>query len=52
MARFQDPTYDPRQDSGTSGGDSIRLKPRTKLTIRRSSDVLDEEGRNGYADQS
>jgi hypothetical protein len=27
MARFQDPTYDPRQDSGTSGGDTSDLNP-------------------------
>jgi hypothetical protein len=27
MARFLDPTYDPRQDSGTSGGDISDLNP-------------------------
>ena len=27
MARFLDPTYDPRQDSGTSGGDTSYLNP-------------------------
>jgi hypothetical protein len=27
MARFLDPTYDPRQDSGTSGGDTSDLNP-------------------------
>jgi hypothetical protein len=27
MARFLDPTYDPRQDSGTSGGDTSDLHP-------------------------
>jgi hypothetical protein len=27
MARFLDPTYDPRQDAGTSGGDTSDLNP-------------------------
>jgi hypothetical protein len=31
MARFLDPTYDPRQDSGTSGGDTSDSTPRTRI---------------------
>jgi len=47
MARFQDPTYDPRQDSGTSGGDTSDLNPERAYDtdIRR----LDETER-GFAD--
>ena len=47
MARFLDPTYDPRQDSGTSGGDTSDLHPERAYDtdIRR----LDETARD-YAD--
>jgi hypothetical protein len=50
MARFLDPTYDPRQDSGTSGGDTSDLHPeraydtdirRLDETARDSADVAD-----------
>ena len=49
MARFQDPTYDPRQDSGTSGVEVSDLNPEQSrdVDLRR----LDEEGRNQYADK-
>ena len=44
MARFLDPTYDPRQDSGTSGGDTSDLHPERAydIDIRR----LDETARD------
>jgi hypothetical protein len=50
MARFLDPTYDPRQDSGTSGGDTSDLHPeraydtdirRLDETARDSADAAD-----------
>jgi len=50
MARFLDPTYDPRQDSGTSGGDTSDLHPeraydtdirRLDNTARDSADAAD-----------
>lgn len=50
MARFLDPTYDPRQDSGTSGGDTSDLHPeraydtdirRLDDTARDSADAAD-----------
>lgn len=50
MARFLDPTYDPRQDSGTSGGDTSDLHPeraydtdirRLDATARDSADAAD-----------
>lgn len=50
MARFLDPTYDPRQDSGTSGGDTSDLHPeraydtdirRLDSTARDSADAAD-----------
>lgn len=50
MARFLDPTYDPRQDSGTSGGDTSDLHPeraydidirRLDKTARDSADAAD-----------
>lgn len=50
MARFLDPTYDPRQDSGTSGGDTSDLYPeraydtdirRLDETARDSADAAD-----------
>lgn len=49
MARFQDPTYDPRQDSGTSGGDTSDLNPERAYDtdIRR----LDETARD-FADRA
>jgi hypothetical protein len=49
MARFFDPTYDPRQDSGTSGGDTSDLHPERAYDtdIRR----LDETER-GFADRA
>ena len=41
MARFLDPTYDPRQDSGTSGGDTSDLHPERAYDtdIRRLDDA-------------
>ena len=49
MARFLDPTYDPRQDAGTSGVDSSDLNPEQSrdVDLRR----LDIEGREQYADR-
>ena len=49
MARFFDPTYDPRQDSGTSGGDTSDLNPERAYDtdIRR----LDATER-GFADRA
>ena len=50
MARFLDPTYDPRQDSGTSGGYTSDLHPeraydtdirRLDNTARDSADAAD-----------
>ena len=50
MARFLDPTYDPRQDAGTSGGDTSDLHPeraydthirRLDETARDSADAAD-----------
>lgn len=49
MARFLDPIYDPRQDSGTSGGDTSDLNPERAYDtdIRR----LDKTAR-GFADRA
>jgi hypothetical protein len=49
MARFFDPTYDPRQDSGTSGGDTSDLNPERAYDtdIRRLDDT-----ERGFADRA
>jgi hypothetical protein len=49
MARFFDPTYDPRQDAGTSGGDTSDLHPERAYDtdIRRLDDT-----ERGFADRA
>ena len=56
MARFLDPTYDPRQDSGTSGGDTSDLNPeraydtdirRLDATARDVADTADTRNEAG-----
>ncbi len=48
MARFFDPTYDPRQDSGTSGAEVSDLRPEQAYDtdLRR----VDSESRNAVED--
>lgn len=49
MARFLDPTYDPRQDSGTSGAETSDLRPEQSrdVDLRR----LDPEERSSFSDR-
>jgi hypothetical protein len=49
MARFFDPTYDPRSDAGSSGGESSDLHPERAYTtdIRRLDDA-----ERGFADSA
>lgn len=49
MARFFDPTYDPRQDAGSSSGDSSDLHPERAYST--DSRRLDETER-GFADSA
>jgi hypothetical protein len=52
MARFFDPTYDPQQDAGSSGGDNSDLHPeRAYATDMRHLDGT-ERGFAGRADTS